>query len=64
MAGRVDPILQAAIDRGTALPIGTPQTGHIVDDCNELMPGEATQNYLQPGQFGTDQITESDMEES
>lgn len=60
----IDPILQAAIDRGTALPIGTPQTGHIVDDCNELAPGEAVANYLQPGQYGVTQITESDMEES
>ena len=47
----IDPILQAAIDRGTALPIGTPQTGHIVG-C-EAGVGEAASNYLQPGTFGS-----------
>lgn len=62
MADYIDPLLQAAIDRGNALPIGTPQTGHIVDDWNKLPPGEAVANYLQPGQYGTDQINK--MEDS
>jgi len=46
----IDPILQAAINRGSALPIGTPQTGHSVG-C-ESGVGQASENYLQPGEYG------------
>lgn len=54
MAENVDPILQAAIDRGGALPIGSPQTGHIADDCNKRMPGKDVKNYMAPGSYGVD----------
>lgn len=48
MGDTFDPVLQEAINRGSALPIGTPQTGHV-SDCDEP---EKARNYLQPGGYG------------
>lgn len=68
MAESVDPILQAAIDRGNALPtISAGWDGHLF--CDDI--GEAASNPTQPGAYGTNftyvspemSETESEMED-
>lgn len=54
----LDPVFLKAINRGGALPIGSPQTGHIAN-CDEA---ERAANYMQPGQYGPDYVYNPDTE--
>lgn len=66
MAESVDPVLQAAIDRGGALPtLSAGWDGHLF--CDDI--GESVSNPTQPGSYGSGyvyvnpEMSESESEE-